>query len=278
MAESTLPAEAEFQAIFDLHPNLFQDALKDLQVPATDVTVSSTVKISTPKEAVEKSFDGRFSKMTPEEIDNMIDNSKNSNTVATTKKWIAVLDEYCQKRHTPIDLASVSAEKLSSILKHAYVEIRQKLNHKPYSKSSLISFRAAVQRKLSDFKRPINIITDSEFKSANQALRAFFKKQKSKGELKETQHKEAISTSDQDTLQEYFTKNHTTDPIALAEMNWFVITQHFCLRGREMQSELCIEDFLISTNSEFGEYVKLITKPRMIKAASAPLTRCQTDG
>eukprot|EP00117_Sycon_ciliatum_P017845 scpid92161/ scgid16679/ len=125
----------------------------------------------------------------------MIDNSKNSSTVATTKKWIAVLDEYCQKRHTPIDFGECISGKVE------------------------LNSQTCLRR-------------DSP-KIEPQAL-----------------HKEAISTSDQDTLQEYFTKNHTTDPIALAEMNWFVITQHFCLRGREMQSGRCIEDFLISRDKQ----------------------------
>lgn len=44
----------------------------------------------------------------------------------------------------------------------------------------------------------------------------------------------------------------------LSELLWFTVTMHFCLRGRETQSQLCVEDFEITSTSE-GEYVKTCT-------------------
>ena len=39
-------------------------------------------------------------------------------------------------------------------------------------------------------------------------------------------------------------------------MVWFVVTQHFCLRGREQQADLSLEDFVV-VNSEM-KYVKMV--------------------
>ena len=126
-----------------------------------------------------------------------------------------------------------------------------------YSKASLISFRAAIQRQLTEHQSTINVMTNKEFQKANIALNAFIKKMKQDGNLKEVNHKDAIYHEDQTKLNSYFLANYETDPITLAEMVWFPITKQFCLRGREFQSDTCAEVFEVCHDTEFGEYIRM---------------------
>lgn len=123
---------------------------------------------------------GRFAEYSDEAIDQLIEETKNKNTSTATKKWLAVLSEFCRKRNLKCDLATITGNNLAGILKHAYVEIRTKNDQKHYSKASLISFRAAIQRRLTERHRDINILTDKEFVQSNKALHALLKK-KEKG-------------------------------------------------------------------------------------------------
>ena len=95
------------------------------------------------------------------------------------------------------DLSTIGKEELAKLLRHFYVELRQK-DSSVYSRSSILGCRAAVQRHISqDLKRrDIDVYQDEEFKGANITLDGHLKDMKRRGFVKPIEHKDALSDSD----------------------------------------------------------------------------------
>ena len=178
------------------------------------------------------------------------------NTKKATLKWVTVFNEYLAEKGIGFDFGTGGAEELSLILSQTYKELRQK-NGEPYSKSSLLGFRAAIQRHLRQLHRDINIFDDREFTTANEILDAQLKKQKREGDLKPVKHKEPLTDGDFSKLMQYF-RTHE-DPVSLTEKVWFYITYHFCLRASESQAMLRVEDFEEKHDEQEQPYFVLST-------------------
>ena len=124
-----------------------------------------------------------------------------------------------------------------------------------------MGFHSASHRYVQDLKYPFNILIDIRFNDANKALLAFLLKLQKDGELKAVQHKQSINDQDLKKLTAYFAKYETDQghPIVLTEMVWFTSkTMHFCLRGRESQWKLCVEDFQVASSPN-RDYIKMKT-------------------
>ena len=71
-------------------------------------------------------------------------------TRKTTEKWLRIAKQYFEEKQIECDFRTVAKEDLSRLLRQMYVELRQK-NGEVYSKSSLLGFRASIQRHYSGF-------------------------------------------------------------------------------------------------------------------------------
>ena len=203
------------------------------------------------------SANSRFKSVTDKDLDQIREDRVPENTKKATKQWMIVFKEWCTARKCVCDLRTVSASRLGSLLKFAYVEIRQQ-NGEVYAKSSILSFRSAIQRELSLLKRPMNVFTDKEFEEANHVLDGFLKKLKRDGNTAAVQHKQPISESDMAKLNEYFS-NWEHDAIVLTQFVWFLVTYHFCLRGSEVQAYLTRDDLQVCSDDNCSEYIRLAT-------------------
>ena len=198
----------------------------------------------------------RFASLTDDEVSDMLSKRVPESTRQSTTKWLRAFQLYLNEKGIEFDLSTGGAQDLADLLSKMYVELRQKTGEH-YSKSSLLGFRAAIQRHLSALGRDVNIFEDSEFKHANEVLDAYFKKCKREGDLKPVQHKQTISETDMAKLMEYF-RTHE-DPVSLTEKVWFFITYHFCLRACESQAMLRMEDFAEKQDENGRPYFVLST-------------------
>lgn len=85
---------------------------------------------------------------------------------------VKIIRDYLEDKAINISvehLENDSNEKLNSVLRKFYAELRKK-NGELYSKSSLMSIRYGLQRHFLKLK-DVDIINNQEFKSANDILR-----------------------------------------------------------------------------------------------------------
>ena len=89
-------------------------------------------------------------------------------------------------------------EELNKIMEKFYVEVR-KQDGELYSKSTLLSIRFGIQRKINEMRKDVNIIEFVEFKTSNEILRAQCVYLKKEG-LAKVNHKKPISVEDMKKL------------------------------------------------------------------------------
>ena len=205
---------------------------------------------------VELSFDEppakrpRFASVSEAELDDLLALSRSSvsaprqepaeATKRTTLKFIRTFSEYLAEKGLSFDFATGEAVELGELLCRLYAEVRQK-NGQRYSRSSLIGFRAAIQRYLKQLDRDIDIFHQREFTRANEIFRAQIELVKDDDSTKPVQEKKAISDSDFLRLVEHFNTHH--DPASLTEKVWFYVTYHFSIQTCATQAMLTVDDF-----------------------------------
>ena len=103
----------------------------------------------------------RFASVSASDFEEGLAKTVPENTKKATLKWVTVFNEYLAEKGIGFDFGTGGAEELTLILSQSYPELRQK-NGEPYSKSSLLGFRAAMQRHLRQMHRDINIFDDRD--------------------------------------------------------------------------------------------------------------------
>ena len=160
----------------------------------------------------------------------------------------AIVRTFCEQRSDEtIDLKTVAADTLSSLVASFYTDAQTK-DGAPFSKkNSLKAARGAIQRHLTTVGRQVNIFTDSDFTRANKVLDGVLKQRKRDGLERQVQHKTPITEEDWLKLKAYFRDVlEANDAVKLTFYVWFSITIHFCLRGGEMQAAICKNDLVFS--------------------------------
>lgn len=119
----------------------------------------------------------RFVNTSDAEIEELLEgrNSKNTSNIISTA--VKIIRDYLEDKAINIsveDYGNDSNEKLNSVLRKFYAELRKK-NGELYSKSSLISIRYGLQRHILKLKG-VNIINNHEFKSANDVFKACYRR------------------------------------------------------------------------------------------------------
>lgn len=156
-----------------------------------------------------------------------------------------------------IDLQTCTSSELNDCLRKFYCGLRTKKGEK-YQKSSYLGARSALQRHLTDLKRPYNLRQDAAFNESNRVLDAVLKANKASGQCKLVQHKEAMSEADKTRLQDYFADVlDSQDTYKLQSYCWFNIARHFGLRGGEIFSRLKRTDLEFNVDEDGPEYIRL---------------------
>ena len=110
--------------------------------------------------------------------------------------------DWCEENGHAVSFEQLPVEDLAALLRQFYGNVRNSDGSK-YSKSSLCSMRAGIQRHLTTppHSRTVNIITDVEFQSAKNVFRGDLKRNKRKGNDKTSSYP-PISEGDLEKLHE----------------------------------------------------------------------------
>ena len=106
------------------------------------------------------------------------------------------------------------------------------------------AIRAGLERHLNKQNSNFSIITDQEFKPANDALNAHLVELARQGKISSTKHKAAMVPEDVQILYDKKQLGLET-PESLLKTAWFNIMLHFGKRGRENQREMTADDIQI---------------------------------
>ena len=132
-------------------------------------------------------------------------------------------------------------QQLSECLKKFYLCIRKK-DGSFFKVSSLKAIRAAVERflKSAPNSKPWSIISDPQFKEANDALDAFAKSIRREGKVGGVVHKNPITKEQIEMLfeRQQLGPADAKCPSQLLCTSWFYITLYFGKRGRENQRQM----------------------------------------
>ncbi|CAC5420085.1 KCTD1_15 [Mytilus coruscus] len=163
----------------------------------------------------------------------------------------------CQKVDANIEDRSPAS--LNNLLKDFYVNIRQ-ANGDFFSRSSFCIIRQSINRHLKQpaHNKPFDIISDTEFTTANNVFKAMCKKlrKEGKGQIK---HKKSVAKGDIKKLYEHPRAFNVNSPSGLLNKVWFEVLLYFCRRGQGNLREMKPSDFQISEDDEGKEYVHKIS-------------------
>ena len=139
------------------------------------------------------------------------------------------------------------------------------------------AIRAGLDRYLNKENINFSIITDREFKPANEALNAHLVELSREGKISSTKHKTAMIPRDVEILHENKQLGLET-PESLLQTAWFNLMLHFGKRGRENMREMTADDIQIHNSSSGLEYITLVeraTKNTTKEASTVARTKLQ---
>jgi len=178
-----------------------------------------------PSEAKRK----RFSRLSEEEIQNLIEGKDSENTRKATKNAVVTFLAYWNEVK-PEDERVKNTESLEKIPKKELNELlanfwpnAKKQNGDSYKKSALMGIRFGLQRHFL-LKREFDIISDGEFSKSNQIFEAAIVELKRQG-FGKVDHHIPISKEDLEKIQSSYNPS-SPDPKSLQQVVWFNIMFH----------------------------------------------------
>ena len=152
-------------------------------------------------------------------------------------------------------LEQMDDKQLDNSLSQFYIEARSKRGEE-YSKSSLISFRNAIERHLNNppYNKSLKL-NSAAFTNSNRMLNAKIKSLKKQGK-ENVQHKDAIPVDDLKKLKAGPVLR-LTNPWSLLRNVWFHVVLYWCRRGREGQRNLKPSSFKFAVDEQGKRYVTM---------------------
>ncbi|XP_069105073.1 uncharacterized protein [Argopecten irradians] len=266
-------SEVELQSISEALKSPADPDLPPPEMPSTSLSSSTFRDTSMPKQESElttltgssvsdkPSKTSRFKTVSEKQIKDY----KESNQSKATKKNTAWGVKLFQEWHVEVygnelDLATVEEDALNKIL--ANVQQREeKMGLAPqhageYHKNSLKNLRAAINRKLQDLGRDIDIVRDKAIKQSNKTLNGLFTDRMVSGMSRPTAHKEIISQDHLRQISSYLEHGALSSPVVLRQAVWYSLAIHFVSRGVEFHHQLRVDSFCFKSD-ENGEYATL---------------------
>ena len=198
----------------------------------------------------------RFGNEDPDAFRN--DNLRSKKTGDSTKFALSVLREFMNARDKQdVDILSLLVEELNIIMKDFYTNVKSKTGE-PYKKNSLLNIRQGLNRFLKDNDKRFDIISDSNFDTANSCFQLLLRKTRQVGKGA-VQHHEAISRDDLQKLYKHPRALTPDTPLGLLNKLIFEVILYFCRRGQENLHTLKVSDFEIKIGADRYKYVQKIT-------------------
>ena len=205
----------------------------------------------------------RFASSNQQNIQNLIQKSKNENTTRATNQWMRVYHSWAQQRNAPLDIELLPPSELDPLLQTFYAEIR-KQNGKDYEPSCLANMLSGIDRYLKEKQYKFSIVRDREFSTSKSVLEGKARILRENGMGKRPNKAESLTRSEEEIL---WTSDQfgAKTPMSLINTIWWQLSQHFGLRGRQEHHSMKVEDFVFKKDDKNNEYVTFsegITKTR----------------
>ncbi|XP_061190313.1 uncharacterized protein LOC133198205 [Saccostrea echinata] len=214
----------------------------------------------------------RFKKSTDEEIKRLFEARQTPGTKKNTTWGCKMIQDWSRERRgEEIDFETISATQLNKLLEKFYCEARPEKDGQVYQKNTLKNLRAAINRRLGDLKRSVDIVKDKEFRSSNGVLVGLLKERAREGTTVSTQHKEIIEKYDLEKISIYF-KHALLNPVILRQCVYFHLAIHFICKASQFHKELKLDSFTFHAD-DTGEYVNHEIRQKGVRNAEVTIER-----
>ena len=166
---------------------------------------------------------------------------------------------WAEERNINPKLEENLAEELDKILQRFYAEVRSK-HGEQYEPESLKVMMASLDRYLREHNYPYSIIKDRQFQQSKQVLERKAKLLREDGKGKRPNAAKALTIPEEEALWEN-EKLGSSSPKVLYQTMWWILTQHFGLRGRQEHHSMAVEDFSVCSDDDGFEYVTFEENP-----------------
>lgn len=201
----------------------------------------------------------RFEKVTENTIQQLKQGAKNQNTLKSTRFWLSVWQQWAIHNGIHKEIETFPPQELNGILERFYAEVKAK-NGSDYEPESLKVMLAAIDRHLNDNGYKYSVIQDREFHSSKMVLEGKAKLLRENGRGKRPNKARQLTTNEEEELWKQG-KLGKENPEVLVNTVWWLLTQHFGLRGRQEHHNMKMEDFRITKADNGLEYVEFAEGP-----------------
>jgi hypothetical protein len=134
--------------------------------------------------------------------------------------------------------------------------------------------QAALDRHLKNKNYPCSIIRDREFHHSKQILEGKARQLRENGRGKRPNAAKPLTLQEEELLWEQ-EKLGNSSPQALINTMWWLLTQHFGLRGRQEHHTMAVEDFEFGEDDNGIAYVSFKENPTKTRQGGLHITRRQ---
>jgi len=191
----------------------------------------------------------RFEQVDDEVIEELKEKSENENTKKSTEHWINVFVKWANERKQKQNLEEYEIEALDKALSQFYAELRKE-NGDDYEPESLM--QAALKRYLKSKSCPKSILRDKEFMNSRKVLEGKARKLREQGKGKRPNRSKRLMKEEEEILWENGQLGGKSPRSRINPM-WWLMTQHFGLRGRQEHHQMKVEDFLLERDDDGNE-------------------------
>ena len=192
-------------------------------------------------------------------IESLKDNAKNKNTKLSTNNWLRVWKTWAKEKGHDDNIESYEPAKLNKVLEQFYATVR-KQDGSDYEPDSLRVMVASLDRHLKENGFKYSILRDREFAESKQVLEGKAKQLRQEGKGKRPQKSRSLTTNEETQLWEQ-KKLGNHSPQVVTQTVWWLLTQHFGLRGRQENHSMQTEDFTFGIDENGAEYVEFVENP-----------------
>ena len=166
-----------------------------------------------------------FSSVNSEDIQSLVNKSKNLNTTKTTSKWMRVFNSWAALRGKVCPIFLLFPIDLDKFLHSFYTEVK-KTNGDEYEPNSLPSIHAGIGRYLKENNYHVSVIVDRVFLTSRDVLDSTCKNLREHGKGKRPNKSNSLSESEVNILWECVHLG-THSPMSLINTIWWLVTLHF---------------------------------------------------
>ena len=165
--------------------------------------------------------------------------TRNKNTDHSTNTWTRIFKAWASERGQNEELPSYVPSDLDEVLVNFYEELR-KVDGQEYEPPCLRVMRSSLDRYLKEKNYPVSIISSDEFKESNNVSEGKARDLRDKGMGNRPNRSLPLTTQEEEILWQCGQLGHENAQ-SLINSLWWLMTQHFGLRGRQEHHPLCLK-------------------------------------